>query len=107
MSLFRDLNEEEQKALGLANLDVLLSTRASEVTLLSVLNQVAKDNTLDEIVEVLNTINSSVDTASTTISSEINEANSINSNRNTTYLSNILEELKLTNKLLGKIYDHE
>lgn len=41
MTVFRDLTEEEQAQLGLNNLDVLLSSRASEETLISVLQAIS------------------------------------------------------------------
>ena len=57
MSVFRKLTEEEQKALGLANLDVLLSSRASEETLAALSGLVSKDSTLEELGEILTEIN--------------------------------------------------
>lgn len=44
MTVFRKLTEEEQAQLGLSNLDVLLSTRASESTLQAVLAAISSSN---------------------------------------------------------------
>lgn len=56
MGVFRDLTDEEQKKLGLANLDVLLSSRASEQTLATLVSRAAKDQTLKDVEEILNLI---------------------------------------------------
>lgn len=103
MALFRNLTPEQQEALGLRNIDVPISKISSEETLLSLISVVGKDATLLEILESLSDLNNT----SSESSESIKTNNTINSNRSYVVLSNILEELKTTNKLLAKIYSPE
>ncbi len=99
MSVFRKLTDEEQQKLGLANLDVLLSTRASEVTLLSVLDQVAKDNTLEQIVEALSLLSTSNSNDSTVVKESVDSSSQVIA----THLRMIIELQKEQNNLLKLI----
>lgn len=102
MTVFRKLTEEEQQKLGLSNLDVLLSTRASEETLRlvqSLINSIeSKVSTEEKQDAIISTIESLKNTTEENVATKQNQFTQLD------LLNLIYEELQAQTKLLKKIY---